>query len=92
MLTQSELQPVDVLRRVAPIYPPIAKQRRLSGTLVVDALVDKTGKVANMQLISGPPIFKDAAFEAIKQWQFKPARLNGQPIDQNTQIKLQFNP
>jgi TonB family protein len=92
MLTQSELQPVEVVRRVAPIFPTIARQRRLSGILVVDALVDKTGKVTTMQLISGPPIFKDAAFEAVKQWQFKPAKLNGQPIDQNTQIKLQFTP
>jgi TonB family protein len=92
MLAQSELEPVQVLKRVSPSYPIIAKQRRLSGTLLVDALVDKSGKVTTMQLVSGPPVFRDAAFEAIKQWQFKPAMLNGQPIDQHTQIRLQFNP
>ena len=92
MLTQSELEPVQVVKRVSPTYPIIAKQRRLSGTLVVDALVDKNGKVTILQLVSGPPVFRDAAFDAIKQWQFKPAMLNGQAIDQNTEIRLQFNP
>ena len=92
MLTRSELEPVEVIKRVSPIYPLIAKQRRLSGTLLVNALVTKTGKVSNLTLVSGPPVFRDAAFDAIKQWQFKPAKLNGEPIDQNTQIRLQFNP
>lgn len=84
--------PVQVLKRVAPAYPPIAKQRGISGSLLVEADVDKTGKVTNMRLVSGPPVFRDAAFEAIKQWQFKPAVLNGQPISQKTQIQLQFTP
>jgi TonB family protein len=92
MLAQSELSPVEVTKRVPPIFPTIARQRRLSGTILVDALIDKNGKVANMQLVSGPPVFRDAAFDAIKQWQFKPAMLNGQAIDQHTQIRLQFNP
>ncbi len=92
MLTQSDLEPVTVIKRVAPVYPIIAKQRRMSGILVVQAQVGKDGKVSNLQLISGPPIFRDAAFDAIKQWQFKPATLNGQPIDQATQIRLQFSP
>lgn len=92
MMTQSDLEPVQVLKRVAPIYPAIARQRRLSGVLLVQLQVGKDGKISNLQLISGPPIFKDAAFEAVKQWQFKPAVLNGQAIDQNTQIRLSFNP
>jgi TonB family protein len=92
MLTQSNLEPVQVLKRVAPVYPAIAKQRRLSGVLVVQATVGKDGKISNLELVSGPPVFRDAAFEALKQWQFKPATLNGQAIDQSTQIKLAFNP
>jgi TonB family protein len=92
MLAQSNLEPVQVLRRVAPIYPPMAKQRRLSGVLVVQATVGKDGKLTNLELVSGPPLFRDAAFDAVRQWQFKPAMLNGQPIEQSTTIKLQFNP
>ena len=82
----------QVLKRVAPIYPAIAKERKISGTLMVEADVDKNGSVTNMQLLSGPPVFRDAAFEAIKQGLFKPAMLNGQPISQKTQIRLQFTP
>jgi TonB family protein len=92
ILTRSELEPVQVLRRVAPVYPAIAKQRRLSGVLMVQATVGKDGKLTNLEMISGPPVFRDAAFDAVKQWQFKPATLNGQPIEQSTTIKLQFNP
>jgi periplasmic protein TonB len=92
MLTQSELEPVQVLRRVAPIYPMIAKQRRISGSVTVQGQVGKDGKISDLQFLSGPPVFRDAAFEAVKQWQFRPAKLNGQPIEQNTQIRLEFRP
>jgi protein TonB len=54
--------------------------------------VGKDGKVRNPQFISGQPVFRDAAFDAVKQWKFKPAMLNGQPIDQSTQIKMDFRP
>ncbi len=92
MMTQSDLQPIQVLKRVAPTYPMIARQRRLSGVVVVQADVGKDGKVSNLQLISGPPVFREAAFEALRQWRFKPATLNGQPIEQATQIRMDFTP
>ncbi len=90
MVTQSDLEPLQVLKRVQPVYPAIAKARRLSGTVTVQGVVGKDGKVTNLQFISGPPVFRDAAFEAVKQWLFKPARLNGQPIEQPTQIRVNF--
>jgi len=92
MITQSQLSPVQVLKKVDPVYPVIAKQRRLSGILVIQVQVGKDGKLSNFQLISGPPIFRDAAFEALNKWKFKPATLNGQYIDQNTQIHMHFSP
>jgi TonB family protein len=92
MVAQSELEPVSVIKRVSPIYPPVARQRMISGSVVVEAIVDKQGKIADMKLVSGPPIFRDAAFDAVKQWQFKPAKLNGQPIEQPTKIRLDFIP
>lgn len=92
MMTQSELQPVQVLKKVAPVYPLMAKQRNLSGTVVIEATISKEGKLTNLQLVSGPPIFRDAAFDAIKHWQFKPAHLNGQPIEQSTKIRMDFVP
>jgi TonB family protein len=91
-LPQSDLTPVTVLRKVAPIYPAIARTRRISGTVTVQVTITKEGKITNLEFISGPPVFRDAAFEAVKQWQFKPAKLNGQSIDQSEQIHLSFNP
>lgn len=90
ILTQSQLEPVTVIKKVAPVYPAFAKQRRLSGSVVVQGTVDKKGRISGLQLISGPPLFRDAAFEAVKQWVFKPARLNGQVIEQSTRIRLDF--
>lgn len=89
---QSDLEPMHVLKTVAPVYPPIARIRRLSGSVVVQVTVGKDGKAHNPQLISGQPVFRDAAFDAVKQWKFRPAVLNGQAIEQTTQIKMDFRP
>lgn len=91
-VAQSELEPMHVLKTVPPVYPPIARIRRLSGSVIVQVTVGKDGKVRNPQFISGQPVFRDAAFDAVKQWKFKPAMLNGQPIDQTTQVKMDFKP
>jgi TonB family protein len=89
-IEQSQLEPLQLLRSAAPVYPAIAKARSITGTVIVQGTVGKDGKVSNLQFISGPPIFKDAAFDAVRQYQFKPAKLNGQPIEQTTQVKLIF--
>jgi TonB family protein len=91
-LRQSELVPLQVLHKVPPIYPAFARARRLSGPVVVRVTVGKDGKVSNLQFISGPPIFRDAAFEAARQSQYKPAMLNGQPIEQPIDMKMEFRP
>jgi TonB family protein len=92
VVEQSELQQLSIVKRVAPVYPAIAKSRRLTSTVVLEVKVGKDGKVLNPRMISGLPIFRDAAFDAVKQWVFKPARLNGQPIEQTTQISIKFEP
>lgn len=92
VMAQSDLEALVVVKRVPPVYPAIAKARRLSGTVVVEVKVGKDGKVSNPRMVSGLPIFRDAAFDAVKQWVFKPARLNGQPIEQITQISVTFTP
>jgi TonB family protein len=91
-VAQSELEPMRVVKTIPPVYPAIARVRRLSGAVVVQVTVGKDGRVHNPQLVSGQPVFRDAAFDAVKQWQFKPAMLNGQAIEQTTQIKMDFKP
>jgi TonB family protein len=89
-LEQSQLEPLQLIRTVPPVYPPIARARHMSGPVVVEVKVSKDGKVSNPKFISGQMVFKDAAFDAVMKYQFKPAKLNGQPIEQTTQIKLIF--
>ena len=90
-IEQSQLEPLQLIKTAQLIYPPIAKARSITGMVVVEVKVGKDGKVSNPRFISGPPIFRDAAFDAVTRYQFKPAKLNGQPIDQVTQIRLNFH-
>jgi TonB family protein len=90
LLKQSEFEPVRVIKKVPPLYPLVARQRGLTGSVVVQGTISKNGKISDLQLISGSPLFREAAFEALKQWVFQPARLNGQALEQSTQIRLDF--
>lgn len=89
-IEQSQLEPLQVLRTGPLVYPPIAKARGITGPAVVQVTVGKDGKPYNPKYISGQPVFKDAAFQAVMGYQFKPARLNGQAIEQSTIIRLNF--
>lgn len=92
MIAQSELVNAEVISRSAAVYPAIAKARRLTGTVTIKVKVGKDGNVSNPQFVSGPIVFKDAAFDSVKQWKYKPATLNGQPIEQEQEIKITFRP
>lgn len=91
IMTQSELVNAKVIRGVPAVYPEIAKARRITGTAVVRVTVGKDGRVTNPKFVSGPVVFRDAAFDAVKQWLFKPATLNGQAIEQETEITVKFS-
>ncbi len=90
-IEQSQLEPLQVLRTGPLVYPAIARARGITGPAVVQVTVGKDGKPYNPKFISGQPIFKDAAFQAVMGYQFKPAKLNGQPIEQSTTIRLNFH-
>jgi TonB family protein len=91
-LARSELESVKFLKTVPPVYPPLARIRAMSGEVVIEVTVGKDGKAHNPKLVSGQPIFRDAAFDAVKQWVFKPAKLNGEAVEQVTRIKMGFHP
>ena len=75
-----QVQPARLLKSVPPVYPQIARSSRAGGDVTVDALIDADGNVTNLKVVSGPPILRQAAMEAIKQWKYDPARLNGRPV------------
>ncbi len=91
-MQHSEFVPLQVIRKVPPVYPQFARARRVSGPVVVRVSVGADGKVTNVKFVSGPLIFRDAAFDAVKQSQYKPAILNGKPVDQEMDFKMDFHP
>jgi protein TonB len=79
-----------LLRKVQPNYPPLARQARIQGVVVLQAQISKDGNIENLQLISGHPMLAPAAIEAVKQWKYKPYLLNGEPVEVETQVQVNF--
>jgi len=84
------VQAANLIRKVTPVYPPLAKQARVQGTVRFTAIIGKDGTIQNLQLVSGHPLLVAAAQEAVKQWQYKPTLLNGEPVEVVTQIDVNF--
>ena len=79
-----------LVRKVPPTYPPLARQARIQGVVVLQAQISKEGNIENLQLISGHPMLAPAAIEAVKQWKYKPYLLNGEPVEVETQVQVNF--
>ncbi len=77
-------------RKVQPIYPAAARIARVQGDVVLRALIDTRGEVAQIQVMRGNPLLVAAAVDAIRQWRYKPYRLNGQWIEVETEITVHF--
>lgn len=80
----------DPVYRVDPIYPQRAIDRHLEGTVVLSAVVDKEGRVQTVRVISGDPMFRAPAINAIKHWRYNPTVINGEAIEAETQVTLDF--
>lgn len=88
---ESSLQAAALLKRVAPIYPTIAKTTGIHGTVRFTATIGKDGRIENLKLLSGPTVLADSAAAAVKQWIYRPTLLNGEPVEVVTQIDVAFN-
>jgi TonB family protein len=97
---QAQSQPIYVppgiqqellIYNVRPVYPKLAKQAHIQGTVRLAALIDDTGTVERLKLISGHPFLVKAAFDAVKQWLYQPATYNGVPVAVVTTIDVAFN-
>jgi len=80
-----------LIKKVTPNYPPLAKQARIQGHVLLQAEISKEGTIQNLQLISGHPMLAPAAIEAVKQWRYKPYLLNGEPVAVETQVDVVFS-
>jgi protein TonB len=83
--------PGRLIRRVDPTYPSIALQQRISGPVQLEARIGTDGRVHNIKVLKGHPFLATAAIDAVRQWQYEPYKLNGQAVDLQTQITINFN-
>lgn len=79
-----------LLHRVAPVYPDTARQRMIQGTVVLKAVIGKDGRVNDLKAVSGPKELYDSAIGAVQQWRYKPYTLDGQPVEVETTINVNY--
>lgn len=84
------VQSAKLVRQPHPNYPALAKQARISGVVKLSAVISKDGTIKELQVISGHPLLVPAALEAVKQWVYQPTLLNGEPVEVQTQIDVNF--
>ena len=81
---------LEPAQRVAPGYPELAREKRVQGKVVLRALVCEHGRVVKAYPLESIPLLDDAAMEALRQWSFQPAVLDGQPVAAWTDVPMQF--
>ena len=79
-----------LVSQTMPVYPQIAKQAHISGTVVLHAILGKDGSVQDLQYISGPPLLMKAAMDAVRQWRYEPVLLNGEAVTVDTTVSVVF--
>lgn len=82
----------NLIHKVEPQYPLMAKASHIQGDVVMQCTIDKEGNMANLKAISGPPALAQAALDAVKQWKYKPYTLNCDPVEVETTITVKFHP
>jgi protein TonB len=80
----------NLFRKVQPIYPVIAKNAGIQGSVVLRALINRQGKIEQVNVINGHPMLVKAAIDAVSQWLYRPYYLNGEPIEVETQVTVNF--
>jgi len=80
----------NLIHRVEPVYPPIAKLTGVQGVVLIKALISPDGRIEQAQVVSGSPLLSPAALEAIRQWKYRPYVLNGTPVEVETEVTVNF--
>ena len=86
----SRMMEGNLMLRVQPLYPPLARQARIQGQVVIRAVISRNGMIENLQVLSGHPMLVQAAIDAVKQWRYRPYFLNGEPVEVETQVTVNF--
>ena len=84
------VQSAKLVNQPRPVYPPLAKQARISGTVRLHAIIAKDGTVQQLEMVSGHPLLVQSALDAVRQWRYQPTLLNGEPVEVETFIEVVF--
>ena len=79
-----------LIRKVNPVYPPLARQARIQGIVILKIVISKSGNVQSLQLVKGHPMLAPAAFDAVRQWKYQAYILNGEAIEVETNVQVNF--
>ena len=85
-----DVKQAKLISSIPPVYPPMAKAQHISGAVTIDALIDANGRVTAMKVISGPTLLQEAAKDALKQWKYQPAMLDGKAVSMHLTVTIQF--
>jgi TonB family protein len=90
LVVGGDVKPARLISSVPPIYPSLAKTQHISGDVRVDALIDANGRVSAMKVVSGPTLLHQAAMDALRQWKYQPANLDGKTVAMRLTVTIQF--
>ena len=85
-----DVKQAKLISSTPPLYPTLAKTQHVEGAVRVDALVDESGRVSSVKVVSGPTLLQQAAIDAIRQWKYQPATLDGKAVPMHLTVTLQF--
>jgi len=86
----SVVEMARIVRRIEPVYPPLARQARISGTVELTGVIGVDGRIRELQVVNGHPLLARAALEAVRQWVYEPTLLNGKPVEVIAPITVNF--
>jgi periplasmic protein TonB len=90
-LRLSHIDEGNLIRKVQPVYPALARSARIQGVVLLQATISKEGTIENLRVLSGHPLLTAAAIDAVRQWRYRPYVLNGVPVGVETQITVNFS-
>jgi protein TonB len=86
----SRMMEAYLVHRVQPEYPPLARSARIQGQVLLHAIIARDGSIENLRVLSGHPMLVAAALSAVRQWRYRPYSLNGEPVEVETEITVNF--
>jgi protein TonB len=90
-LRLSHISEGNLVHKVQPAYPALARAARIEGMVLLQAVISKQGTIENLRVVSGHPMLAGAAIEAVSQWCYRPYVLNNEPVEVETEITVSFS-